>query len=135
MMETEELRPLLTQYSTNESFGWWMSFFPGVSPLSLHMIAFQGTLKVLMSDAQKAHYMPQADNYNIIGCYAQTELGHGSNVAAMETTATYNTETKEFTIHSPTIKAAKFWPGSMGQFSNYAVVMARCIAQGNDYGV
>ena len=40
MMETEELRPLLTQYSSNQSYGWWMSYFPGVSPLSLHMIAF-----------------------------------------------------------------------------------------------
>jgi acyl-CoA oxidase len=28
--------------------------------------------------------MPRVPNYNIIGCYAQTELGHGSNVRRLE---------------------------------------------------
>ena len=71
----------------------------------------------------------------MIGCYAQTELGHGSNVAGLETTATYCEKTETFTIHSPTIKAAKFWPGALGIQANHAVVFARAIALGNDYGV
>ena len=71
---------------------------------------------------------------NVIGCYAQTELGHGSNVAGLETTATFDVQTQEFVIHSPSIKAAKFWPGSLGHSSNHAIVFARCIALDNDYG-
>jgi len=55
-------------------------------------------------------------------------------VAGLETTATYDETTQTFTIDSPTIKAAKFWPGSLGQGANYAVVFARCISLGNDYG-
>ena len=69
------------------------------------------------------------------GCYAQTELGHGSNVAGLETTATFDEKTDTFTMHSPTIKAAKFWPGALGWQATHAIVFARCIALGNDYGV
>ena len=72
---------------------------------------------------------------NITGCYAQTEVGHGSNVAGLETTATLDMETDEFVIHTPTITATKFWPGSLGVVSTHAVVFARCLANGNDYGV
>jgi len=68
--------------------------------------------------------LPRADNLNIIGCYAQTELGHGSNVSGLETTAKYDEKTETFTIHSPTIRAAKFWPGALGRHANYAVVFA-----------
>ena len=44
-------------------------------------------------------------------------------------------KSETFTIHSPTIKAAKFWPGALGCQANYAVVFARCISLENDYGV
>jgi hypothetical protein len=43
----------------------------------------------------------------IIGCYAQTELGHGSNVQGLETTATFDPKTDEFIIHSPTLTSSK----------------------------
>jgi hypothetical protein len=33
--------------------------------------------------------------------YAQTELGHGSNLAGLETTATLDKSTDEWVIHSP----------------------------------
>lgn len=70
-----------------------------------------------------------------MGCYAQTELGHGSNVAGLETTATLDTRTDEFVIHTPSIKATKVWSGGLGLFANHAVVFARAIANDNDYGV
>lgn len=44
----------------------------------------------------------------VIGCYAQTELGHGSNIRALETTATFIRETDEFDIHTPSITATKW---------------------------
>ena len=96
---------------------------------------FTDALMTLGTEEQKSHYVPLADHLNIIGCYAQTELGHGSNVAGLEMTATYDERTEEFLIHSPTIKAAKFWPGALGLQSTHAVVFARCISLGNDYGV
>lgn len=56
-------------------------------------------------------------------------------MAGIETTAHFDVKTQEFTIHSPTIKAAKFWPGTLGYQATHAVVFARCISLGNDYGV
>ena len=71
----------------------------------------------------------------MIGSYAQTEMGHGSNIAGLETTATFDKEKDEFIIHSPTITSTKFWPGSLGIVANHAVVFARLIVDENDFGV
>lgn len=71
----------------------------------------------------------------MVGCYAQTELGHGSNVGGLETTATFDRETDEFIVHSPTITASKFWAGGLGVWANHAVVFAKLIVDENDYGV
>ena len=70
-----------------------------------------------------------------MGCYAQTELGHGSDVSSLETSATFDQTTDEFVIHTPTISATKWWPGDLGLFSTHALVFAQCIISGNKYGV
>jgi len=67
-------------------------------------------------------------------------MGHGSNVAGLETTAVYDKKTDEFVIHTPSIAATKWWPGDMGLFANYALVFAQLIikdddGQKNNYGV
>ena len=72
---------------------------------------------------------------NILGCYAQTELGHGSNVQGLETTATLDLKTDEWVINTPSIKAAKFWPGGLGITATHAVVFAKMIIDGNVHGV
>ena len=113
----------------------WAWAYPGLSLLALHQTMFTSSIKFLGSEKQQAKYLPLCDNLSIIGNYAQTELGHGSNVAGLETTATLDQATDEFVIHTPTIKATKFWPGSLGVVGTHSIVFARCIAGGNDYGV
>jgi acyl-CoA oxidase len=76
----------------------------------------------------------KAMNYEIIGCYAQTELGHGSNVRGLETTATWNSDDKTFTIHSPTLTSSKWWIGTLGRTANHAIVMAQLIVNGENHG-
>ena len=76
--------------------------------------------------------MPKIHNLDILGCYAQTEIGHGSNVAALETTATFDKKTNEFVIHTPTQTATKWWPGEMGRQSNYALIMAQLVIPDDD---
>lgn len=59
------------------------------------------------TDEQQQKWIPLAYKLQIIGCYAQTELGHGSNVQGLETTATFDPKTDEFVIHSPTLTSSK----------------------------
>lgn len=71
---------------------------------------------------------------DILGCYAQTELAHGSDVRGLQTTATFDKKTDEFIIHTPNIGAAKFWPGELAKMATHGVVIARMIIDGTDYG-
>lgn len=70
----------------------------------------------------------------ILGCYLQTELGHGTNVSRLETTATYIPETQEFEIHSPTLTSSKWWIGALGKTATHGVVQAKLILGGKDMG-
>lgn len=45
--------------------------------LGLHNVMFIPALERLSTEQQKAKWLPLARNYQIIGTYAQTELGHG----------------------------------------------------------
>lgn len=71
----------------------------------------------------------------LYGCFAMTELGHGSNVAGCETTATFDKETDEFVINTPHIGATKWWIGGAAHSATHSAVYARLIVDGKDYGV
>ena len=103
--------------------------------MTLHMSMFAKSIRDLGSEKQVKQYLPLIHSMQIIGCYAQTELGHGSNVAGLETTATLDLSRDEFVIHTPSIKAVKFWPGNLGIQATHSIVFARCIANEADYGV
>ncbi|KAF2622244.1 acyl-CoA oxidase [Macroventuria anomochaeta] len=103
-----------------------------MSPYFLHMSMFVTTVREQASEEQQAYWMPKILNYDIIGCYAQTELGHGSNVRGLETTATWDPKSKEFEIHSPYLTASKWWNGSMGRTATHAIVIAQLLLPTKD---
>lgn len=103
-------------------------------PYGLHVSMFLITLRDQGTPEQHELFLKKAERYEYIGCYAQTELGHGSNVRGLETTATWNPHDKTFTIHSPHLTASKWWIGSLGRTANHAVVMAQLIIDGKGYG-
>lgn len=103
-------------------------------PYGLHKSMYLITLRDQTNDEQKKLFGEPAQKYEHIGCYAQTELGHGSNVRGLETTATYIKETGEFEINTPTLTATKWWIGSLGRTANHAAVMAQLYVNGKNQG-
>lgn len=79
------------------------------------------TVREQGSEQQKQEWMPKIVNYDIIGCYAQSELGHGSNVRGLETVARWDPVKKEFELDSPYLTASKWWNGAMGRTATHAV--------------
>ncbi|XP_021586436.2 peroxisomal acyl-coenzyme A oxidase 2 isoform X1 [Ictidomys tridecemlineatus] len=96
---------------------------------------FMNALRSLGSEEQIAKWIPLCENFQIITTYAQTELGHGSYLQGLETEAIYDAATQEFVIHSPTMTAAKWWPGDMGRSATHALVLAQLICSGARQGM
>jgi len=93
----------------------------------LHQHMFIPTIKGQADEEQLAKWLPLAENYDIVGCYAQTELGHGSNVRGLETTATFDPRTDEIVLNTPTLTATKWWPGALGKTATHAMVFAHLL--------
>ncbi|EQC37024.1 hypothetical protein SDRG_05843 [Saprolegnia diclina VS20] len=104
-------------------------------PIDVHRSMFIPTLETQMDDEQRAYWLPLAREAKILGGYAQTELGHGSNVQGIETTAIYDATTEEFVLHSPTLTSRKWWPGGLGKTATHIVLHARLTLNGKDRGV
>jgi len=102
---------------------------------SLHHGMFEPTIRTLGSKEQVEEYLDDLLNYRILGCYAQTEIGHGSDVQRLQTQAVLDETTDEFVINTPDIKAAKFWPGELGKMATHAVFHAKLIIKDEVYGV
>lgn len=95
--------------------------------MMLNYIKAQGTL------AQRRYWLGRAREGDFIAAYAQTELGHGSNVRGLETTATLDVARQEWEIHSPTLTSLKWWPTGM-YACTHALVFANLIIAGKNYG-
>uniref|UniRef100_A0A0K0FYW7 Acyl-coenzyme A oxidase n=1 Tax=Strongyloides venezuelensis TaxID=75913 RepID=A0A0K0FYW7_STRVS len=103
-------------------------------PFSLHGGMFIPCLEAQADDEQREIWLKKANNYEINGTYAQTEMGHGTNLRKLETTATFDVEKDEFIIHTPTITATKWWPGNLGKNANVCIVAAQTWIKGKCYG-
>ncbi|KAG7400370.1 acyl-Coenzyme A oxidase [Phytophthora boehmeriae] len=116
----------------------------GVFDLSLwtrngvHFGLFLGAIMGQGDQEQQDEWMLPTMMLELFGCYAMTELGHGSFTRGFETTATFDEETDEFVIHTPTDTATKWWIGGAGQTATHSVCFARLVLPkdgGIDHGV
>ncbi|XP_028907494.1 peroxisomal acyl-coenzyme A oxidase 2 isoform X1 [Ornithorhynchus anatinus] len=101
---------------------------------NIHSI-FQKAIMGLGSDEQIAKWIPPAQNFQIIGTYAQTELGHGTYLQGLETTATFDSSTQEFVLNTPKLTATKWWPGDLGRTATHALVLAQLYSGGKCQGM
>ncbi|XP_077055236.1 peroxisomal acyl-coenzyme A oxidase 1 isoform X4 [Siphateles boraxobius] len=104
-------------------------------PFGVHYVMFIPTLNSQCTTEQRKKWIPLAESFHMLGTYAQTELGHGTHIRALETTATYDPSTQEFVLNSPTISSIKWWPGGLGKTSNHAIVLAQLYTQGKCHGL
>ena len=74
-----------------------------------------------------ARLLPGAMSLDVPGVFAMTETGHGSDVASVATTATYDPATQEFVIHTPFRGAWKDYLGNAALHGQAAVVFAQLI--------
>jgi acyl-CoA oxidase len=80
-------------------------------------------------------WLPGIMSLEIPGCFAMTEIGHGSDVASIATTATYDPETREFVVNTPFRAAWKEFIGNAAVDGLAAVVFAQLITRGVNHGV
>ena len=107
-----------------------------ILPYHLHLSPFANAMKEQCSEEQLRYWLPNMESWEIIGAYAQTELGHGSNVRGIELEARWNQRTKEFVLHTPTLTASKWWNGTLRRTATHAVVVAQLlIPKGQGDGV
>ncbi|MGR2752896.1 acyl-CoA dehydrogenase family protein [Agromyces arachidis] len=92
---------------------------------------------VLHLGTQKHHeaYLPGIMSLEVPGAFAMTETGHGSDVASIGTTATYDPETEEFVLHTPFRGAWKDYLGNAALHGIAAVVFAQLVTKGVNHGV
>ncbi len=64
-----------------------------IEPFGLHFSMFHKTIETQTTDAQKKKWLPLVRGVKIVGTYAQTEMGHGTHLRGLETTATYDPAT------------------------------------------
>ncbi len=95
---------------------------------------FGGSINWLGTQYHHDKYLKDTGSLDLLGCFAMTETGHGSNVRGLQTTATYDSDTKELIIHTPTEADGKEYIGN-AMHSTMASVFAQLIVDGENHGV
>ncbi|MFI7483721.1 acyl-CoA dehydrogenase [Kocuria sp. M1R5S2] len=89
----------------------------------------------LGTEEHHRRWLPGIHDLRIPGVFAMTETGHGSDVASIGTTATYEPAAQEFVLHTPFRAAWKDYLGNAAVHGRAAVVFAQLVTQGVNHGV
>ena len=96
---------------------------------------FGGSIVFLGRPEQRAAYLPRAASLELVGCFAMSEAGHGSDVQGLETEARWDAATRTFTIVTPRESARKDWIGGAAKSAHVATVFADLVEGDQHHGV
>src|SRR5918992_6022537 len=96
---------------------------------------FGGAVLHLGTERHHESYLRDIVSVDLPGCFAMTETGHGSNVQALGTTATWDPEAGEFVVNTPEPEARKDYIGNAARDGRLAAVFAQLIVGGENRGV
>jgi acyl-CoA oxidase len=96
---------------------------------------FGGAVLHLGTARHHERYLSAIASLELPGCFAMTETGHGSNVQALGTIATYDPETQELVVDTPHDAARKDYIGNAARDGRMAAVFAQLVVGGESRGV
>ncbi|MFJ2026644.1 acyl-CoA dehydrogenase [Streptomyces sp. NPDC087897] len=96
---------------------------------------FGGAILHLGTERHHAAYLPDLITGKLMGCFAMTETGHGSDVQALGTVARYDAAAREFVITTEGDQARKDYIGNAARHGELAVVFAQLEVDGKAEGV
>lgn len=96
---------------------------------------FGGAVTNLGTEWHHRTFLPGITDLSLLGAFAMTELGHGSDVQNLETTLTYVRETDQIEVHSPTPTARKAYLGNAAAHGSMAAVFGQLVVDGEQHGI
>ncbi|WP_033346146.1 acyl-CoA dehydrogenase family protein [Catenuloplanes japonicus] len=96
---------------------------------------FGGAVFSLGTRRHHEAWIPGIISGEVMGCFAMTETGHGSDVQRLRTTAVYDPETETFDLHTPYEAARKDYIGNAARDGRMAVVFAQLVIGERRHGV
>ncbi|CAA6661080.1 unnamed protein product [Spirodela intermedia] len=90
----------------------------------VHFFLWGLAIRYLGTKYHHDKWLKDSENLSVKGCFAMTELGHGSNVRGIETIATYDSSAGEFIINTPCESAQKYWIGGAACKPHYNLCSA-----------
>ena len=120
-------------FSVHEAVG--MMDGSAATKMTVQFNLFGGTILKLGTKFHHDKLLSDIDALNAVGCFGLTELGCGNNAVEMQTTATYDANSEEFVIHTPEVKARKYWITNGAVHAHFVIVFARLLNNGIDEGI
>ncbi|MBY5162215.1 acyl-CoA dehydrogenase family protein [Nitriliruptoria bacterium AS10] len=97
---------------------------------------FGGAILHLGTEEHHERWLADIISGDLPGGFAMTERGHGSDVADLGTTATFDPDTDEFVVHTPDPDVDfKEWIGNAADDGRMAAVFAQLVVDGERHGV
>jgi acyl-CoA oxidase len=96
---------------------------------------FGGAVRNLGTEEHHKRYLADIMSTRLMGCFAMTETGHGSDVQSLGTTATYDVSSQQLVVNTPDQQATKNYIGNAARDGRMAVVFCQLETLGEGHGV